>query len=287
MTKSPAGIPQGRRGFSGENRMVIKMRKKGWIWLLAAAVLLTALPAPAEISLPGYQSKTGYTYVAFGSYPQWIDGGIPEESAWTWSRNKLLEDPPEVDPSPILWRILTSDEEDVFLLSEYILFAAPVHPDMPEYEKMKGFFPDTQLGNYLNHEFLSDAFSPEEQEAMILQEDGTLVTLLTSKELNNKAYGLGKKHRRAWATEYAIRVTDAFVYWVDMGMHTCYWLKDQSKSKKNHTLCTKQEGQIGHIACITVNEGVRPVIHLYPDALEIAGGSGTKTDPYQLVPADF
>ena len=150
---------------------------------------------------------------------------------------------------------------------------------------MKGWFPDTQAGKYLNQEFLSEAFSPEEQRPLLQNEDGTRVTLLTVQELNNKAYGLGTKAtRKAWATEYAIRVTGAFVYRIAVGMHTCYWLKDQGKNQKNHTRCTKQEGDIGHIACITLNEGIRPVIHLDPHQIEITGGSGTKADPYRLGP---
>ena len=265
------------------------MRKRRMLCLMAAVMLMTALSAQGEISLPGYQEKSGYTYVSFGNYPQWIDGGDPEEMAWTWSRNKLLENPPEVASSPILWRVLTGDEEQVFLLSEYVLFAMAMHPNMKEYEKMKGYFPDTQLGKYLNSEFLAEAFSEEEQSLLKPDEDGTLITLLTAEELNNRAWGLGKSRnntaRKAWATEYAIRVTDVFVYRVAMGMHTCDWLKDQAKNQKNHTRCTKQEGDIGHIACITLNEGVRPVIHLNLDGLEAAGGSGTKTDPYRLQPS--
>ena len=266
------------------------MRKRRLAGMLAGILLMLAVAASAEVSLPGYSAETGYTYVTFGSYPQWIDGGEPEEMAWTWSRNKLLDNPPKVDASPILWRVLTGDDEQVFLLSEYVLFAMAMHPDMKEYVKIKGYFPDTQLGKYLNQEFLADAFSPAEQGSIRENEDGTLVTLLTAEELNNKAWGLGKNTkntaRKAWATEYAIRVTDVFVYRVAVGMHTCYWLKDTAKNQKNHTRCTKQDGSIGHIACITLNEGARPVIHLDPNKVEIAGGSGTKTDPYQLRPAE-
>ncbi|MBR2823579.1 MAG: hypothetical protein IKE24_07845 [Clostridia bacterium] len=264
------------------------IKKRGLAGILALILLMAAIPALGEVSLPGYSADTGYTYVTFGNYPQWIDGGDPQEMAWTWSRHKLLDNPPEVDSTPVLWRVLTGDEEQVFLLSEYVLFAMAMHPSMKEYVEIKGFFPETQLGKYLNTEFLADAFSPEEQGALRVHEDGTLVTLLTTDELNNRAWGLGKNTRntarKAWATEYAIRVTDVFVYRVAMGMHTCYWLKDTAKKQKNHTRCVKQDGSIGHIACITVNEGARPAIHLDPSKVEIAGGSGTKTDPYQLRP---
>ncbi len=212
------------------------MRQRRILCLMTAVMLLPAFSALGEVFLPGYQADRGYTYVFFGNYPQWIEGGEPEEMAWTWSRNKLLENPPEVDPSPILWRVLTGDKDQVFLLSEYVLFAMAMHPNMKEYEKIKGYFPDTQLGKYLNREFLAEAFSEEEQSRLQRNEDGTLVSLLTAEELNNRSWGLGKSRnnsaRKAWATEYAIRVTDVFVYRVAMGMHTCYWLKDQAKNQK-------------------------------------------------------
>ena len=36
-------------------------------------------PAGAEVSLSGYDPEAGYTYVSFGSYPQWIEGGDPDK----------------------------------------------------------------------------------------------------------------------------------------------------------------------------------------------------------------
>lgn len=264
------------------------MKGKRLISLLAAVLLLSAASAGADVSLPGYSAESGYTWVSFGSYPQWIDGGDPEEMAWEWSydSNNLSGNPPDVEPSPILWRVLENDGERVFLLSEYVLFAMAMHPNMKEYERMNGYFPDTQLGRYLNGVFLEDAFTPAEQSLLIRNGDGTLVSLLSTEEVNNKAYGLGKSRnntaRKAWATEYAIRVTEVFVYRKAVGMHTCYWMKDPAKNQKNHTRCIKQTGEVGHIACITLNEGVRPAVRLDPEKLEIAGGSGTKADPYQI-----
>ena len=266
------------------------MRGKRAFCLLAAVLALFAAGARGEASLPGYSAENGYTWVSFGSYPQWIDGGDPEKMAWEWSydSNNLSGNPPEVEPSPILWRVLENDGKQIFLLSEYVLFAMAMHPDMKEYAKMNGFFPDTQLGRYLNGVFLDDAFTPAEQNVLIRNADGTLVTLLSTDEANNRAYGLGKNKgntaRKAWATEYAVRVTEVFVYRKAVGMHTCYWMKDPAKNQKNHTRCIKQTGEVGHIACITLNEGVRPVIHLNPENLEIEGGSGTKADPYRLRP---
>ena len=253
---------------------------------VGSGTALTENEDAAPAVLPGYSAETGYTYVSFGRYPQWIDGGDPQKMAWKWSRNKLLDNPPEVEPSPILWRVLASDEEQAFLLSEYVLFAMAMHPSLKEYKQMGGAFPETQLGKYLNLEFLTDAFTAEEQSLIRRNEDGTLITLLTAEEMNNRDFGLGKNKkntaRKAWATEYAIRVTDVFVYRLAVGMHTCYWLKDQAKNQKDHTRCIKQTGDIGHIACITLNEGARPALHLNLRDTRILGGSGTKEDPYLL-----
>ena len=58
--------------------------------LLCAALLLTLIPTCfAEGGLRGYTKSDGYVYVTLGQYPQTADGGV----------------------EPILWRVLTVDEE--------------------------------------------------------------------------------------------------------------------------------------------------------------------------------
>ena len=93
----------------------------------------------------------------FGAYPTDADGTV----------------------QPILWRVLKTENGEAYLLSEYILFGAPVHGDYEHYQGWE----NSDLYRYLNTVFLQDAFTPEEQAALlILTEDQALVTLITSDE---------------------------------------------------------------------------------------------------------
>ena len=270
------------------------MKKTGFPvrMLLFALTLLLALPGfipctAEEPSLSSYEKGKGYTYVYLGSYPQWLEGGEPETSAWTWSRHKLTPDDASLfSPSPILWRVLEANAESAYLCSEYVLFAHPMHVNYGEYRSLGKDFSQTDLAHYLNEEFLPQAFSDEEAELLLEDDSGLKVSLLLAADLNNKAYGFGTKiSRKGWATEYAIKITDVFVYQIGGGQHTPYWMQDQSSSDPRHARCTKVDGSIGHIVADRDNEGARPTIRLDLTASTIAGGSGTKTDPYIIVPA--
>ncbi len=266
---------------------------------LCAACLILALagtavfPAAAEEAgtLRGYDkdSKT-YTYVLFGQYPQEIDGGNPDDGTQTWQwraehQKKETIDESRIRTTPILWRVLAADEEKVFLCSEYVLFASPMHSDYPEYVKEKGRFEKTELYAKLNGPFADIAFTEEEKGMLVQDAEGGTVSLLTAANLNDKSLGFGtNKARKARATEYAIRVTGAFVYRIQMGNHSPYWVQDQSSSDPRHARCTKQEGTIGRINVITEDEGARPVIWLRSGSYTLESGSGTREDPYVVVP---
>ena len=104
-------------------------------------------------------------YVTLGRYMQSIDGGVPEEhnNTWTWSRN-TIKDTAGMDftMDPILWRVLSVDEEKAHLASEYVLFAMPMHTNVTEYKKLGGDFGNTQLSKYLNSTFAETAFTKAE-----------------------------------------------------------------------------------------------------------------------------
>lgn len=275
-----------------------------WLSALLALVLLMS-SAAAEGELRGYSGEDGYIYVTFGQYFQTIDGGTPDDGkqAWQWSvqaknekkaakKAKKEYDPGEALKEPILWRVLAADEEKIFLLSEYVLFASVVHSNLREFQEIGSDFSRTELGIKLNGEFLGEAFSDAEQ-AVILSR-GTLgkVSLPDSEELKDETLGFGNKKkqyelRKAWATEYAIRVTGAYVYQPKNGKHnhSPYWLREQGTKDNRHERSIKNDGAIGTLAATGEDVGVRPEIWLQPDAVRITGGSGTKEDPYRLAPA--
>lgn len=271
-----------------------RMKKTGIFarTLLFLLALVFALPgfasrACGEASLSSYSSDSGWTYVYLGNYPQWLEGGEPETNAWTWSRNKLkAEDASLFTPSPILWRVLEADGNSAYLCSEYVLFAHPLHVNYGEYRTLGKDFSQTDLCHCLNEEFLPQAFTDDEAALLLPDESGLKVSLLLAADLNNKAYGFGtKKTRKGWATEYAIKITNVFVYQKGGGQHTPYWMRDQSSTDSRHGRCTKVDGSIGHIVADRDNEGARPTIRLDLTAAEISGGSGTKTDPFIIVPS--
>ena len=165
--------------------------------LLLAVLLLTAGAAAGESALRGYSKEDGYVYLRLGQYPQTKDGGI----------------------EPILWRVLTVDDEKAYLLSEYILFARAMHNNRGEYSKFKNDFSKTELCQYLNTTFAGEAFTDEDLSMLLECENFGKVFLITKQDMDNKAYGLGgwksKKDAtlkqvaanpgaRAWGTEWAI-----------------------------------------------------------------------------------
>lgn len=273
---------------------------------IAAMLLISTLficAAAAEGELRGYSKEEGYIYVTLGKYPQTIDGGKPspenaavwkkdfrdrEEAAKKANREKTDYTDPladrDIEPEPILWRVLSADAEKIYLYSEYILFASPVNSSDKEFIGFKGDFRLTELHGKLNGEFLEAAFTEAERELLLDTEELGTVFLPSNKELGSKTMGFGtNKSRKAWATEYAVRITGAFVYKPAVGQHTPYWTRTASTSDKKHNCCIKQEGDIGRINCITLNEGVRPAVYLKPGGWKTAGGSGTFDDPYMLV----
>lgn len=184
--------------------------------ILALLLLLTAGLSLAEGSpLRGYNKEEGYVYVTLGQYKQTLEGGV----------------------EPIIWRVLTVDEEKAYLLSEYVLFARPMHTSEKkmtfeqgknghggdysrnEYrDVLKGDFAQTELCQYLNTTFAEEAFSEEEMELLLPCEDFGKVFLVTRDDMKNKSIGLGVTYEgktntkkifekpgiRAWGTEWAI-----------------------------------------------------------------------------------
>ena len=274
--------------------------------VLAVSLLLCGAHAENTEAIKPYSEETGYTYVFFGRYPQSIEGGDPDEDTmpWTWRKQyrdwekatrKELKlkvhdpldpyDPGPMDPDPVLWRVLSVDEEKIYLMSEYVLFASPVHPSMKEYRDFGGDFGQTQICAKLNGEFADTAFTAEEKEALLPFGEYGTVSLPSADDLNNKEMGFSKKKlstRKARATEYAIRSTGVFVYQTSVGSHSPYWMREQSETDNRQARSTKQSGSVGRLHCDAADVGARPVICLAAGHFRITGGSGTKKDPFRL-----
>ncbi|MBQ3156067.1 MAG: hypothetical protein IJB81_03955 [Clostridia bacterium] len=242
------------------------------------ALLLTLLcltPALAEEAGPfpalrGWSKQDGYVYLTLGSFPQTKEG----------------------ERLPILWRVLTVEEDRALLLSEYILEARPLHGDYKEYankptnKKQPGFSGDytqTDMAKYLNGDFTAN-FAQGELDALTEDETLGLFFLLSGDELKNAAYGFtSNESRKAWGTEYAL-ANGLFKYMANRGSHSPYWTSTQSTSNTQGARCIKSKGEIGYINVITEDEGMRPACWLRLDQARIDEGDGTREAPYTLLP---
>lgn len=256
--------------------------------LVMVCALLCGACASGE-ALRGYTKKDGYVYVTLGRYPQSIDGGVPEQNrnTWTWSRHPIKDaESVNISTDPILWRVLTVDDGRAYLLSEYVLFAMPMHVNYNEYKTIGADFGNTDLCRYLNTTFAETAFTDAEMDMLLPCETYGRVFLPDSEDVKSTALGMGTgQGLKGWGTEYAIRVTGLYVFSTRYGAHSAYWVRNQSTTDKRHARCTKDGGQLGHIISDRDNEGARPAVYLSMDSFAIEGGEGTKTDPYRLVPA--
>lgn len=241
--------------------------------LLALCCLCPAVMAESEPGIRGWDKKEGYVYLTLGTFPQTAEG----------------------ERLPILWRVLSVEDNRAYLVTEYVLEARRIHGDYKEYankptHKTKpgfdGDFTKTELALYLNGEFASANFTAGEISLVAPDEVLGHFFLLSSEDLKNAAYGFtSNESRKAWGTEYA-KANGLFVYTSRQKSHSPYWSRTQSTSNTQGARCIKAKGDLGYINVITEDEGVRPACYLDMGAVKILSGAGTKEDPFVLdVPA--
>ena len=260
---------------------------KRFFLILLAVMMLVVSCAHAETELRGYDQKEGYQYVYLGAFPQEADGAV----------------------KPILWRVLSVEDQQAYLLSEYILFNNRVHPDDQEYIAFGAEFNQTEMFKLLNGpfdgnpipkgdqdelkkkerlgrvhiaetSFKEEAFSENELSMLVTDDELGTVFLVTADDLKNREMGFrSAKDRKAYGTAYAME-NGLFVY---QNGSSPYWTRSQSQSYAYGTRCTKVDGDLGYIRCVVMNEGCRPAVRLSLEGLSVSGGSGTMDDPYTFV----
>ena len=229
--------------------------------LLAACLLLTAPSWAQAASLCGYSQADGWQYVELGVYPQTMEGGL----------------------EPILWRVLSVDNGQAYLVSEYVLLHHRIHPDDAAYVLSGGAFAETEMYEFLNGAFL-DSFSAEER--TLFQKDalGGCMTLLSADDLRDRSLGFGTDAARmALGTPYAL-ANGLYQYGRDFGGASPYWTRTQNPNATYGATCTKAGGGLGYIRVVVQNEGCRPACTLRLDALPIQSGWGTRSNPFRLRP---
>lgn len=242
-----------------------------FVCILMAMMTLCACAMAEEASpIRGWDKKEGYVYLTLGTFPQTAEG----------------------ERLPILWRVLSVEGDRALILSEYILEARPLHGDYKEYANkptnkskpgFNGDFTQTDMAKYLNGDFTGNF---AEGELAIVAEDEALgrFFLLSGDDLKNKNYGFtSDESRKAWGTEYALN-NGLFKYMPNRGSHSPYWTRTQSTSNVQAARCIKSKGELGYITVTTDDEGMRPACWLRLEQAWIDTGSGTKEDPYTLLP---
>ena len=258
--------------------------KRILLLLFALVWLFAACACAEEFALRGYDKKEGYQYVQLGEFPQDTDGTV----------------------RPILWRVLSVDDTQAYLLSEYILFNNRVHPDDNEYIAFGAAFNQTEMYSLLNGPFdgnpipkeeqdqlkakerlgrvhiaeicfKDQAFTATEQSMLISDDELGMAFLVSADDLKNAQMGFSSaKSRQAHGTEYAL-ANGLFQY---QNGTSPYWTRSQSSSHAYGTRCTKVDGNLGYIRCVVMNEGCRPAVRLALTDVQPIGGSGTMEDPY-------
>ncbi len=257
------------------------MRRNTFFLLLLALALTVAslCPVLAEdaAEIQGYSKAAGYTYVEFGSYPTDEDGTV----------------------RPIIWRVLRTENGEAYMLSEYILFGAPVHGDYIHYTGWE----NSDLFAYLNDQFLNQAFTAEEQSVLLVRtEDNGLVTLITAEEMKDASIGFASNNDRLCeSTAWAKILQDPPLFEIPQSNNNGRWkpLYIYSKGKKYSPWWSRSrsvngeyyqqrrvmdEGSMGIVSTGNTDLGVRPAVTVDLTRLSIVGGEGTLASPYQLEP---
>ena len=229
------------------------MRKYLLPLLLAMLLCLSASAAPTA-DIRGYDAQAGYTAVTLGSYPTQEDGA----------------------KAPILWRVLEVKDGVAYLLSNAILDVSRIH------NKAQGYpgWDKADLNAWLQKDFIEKAFTAEEAAALTASEHG-IASLPSYDDLKKAEYGFpDNMSRRALGTPWA---DSEGLFWYRHKHHSPYWTRTISDRTFAHR-SIKLEGNLGYLGVTAHDMGVRPVVWLALDKVDIASGSGALEDPFALTP---
>ena len=223
-----------------------KMSKRiAGLWITLVLMMCLFFPAEAEVS-------TGDT-VIFGKYKQHM-----KSTGYT-----------PADPEPIEWRVLAVEGSKALLLAEQPLVGMPYNSDASFLYEVT--WETCSLRSWLNGEFLSEAFSQKEQQAILqttvvtrnYEQNGFIVS--GGRDTEDKVFVLSVEEverylktpasRKCSPTEYAIHTgaSDAWGYFSDdsgyvdsfTGDVCIWWLRNPGKNGHYTALCSF-DGSIGY-----------------------------------------
>lgn len=238
----------------------MRMLRRFMLCLGTICLFFSVASARAEdtSAFRGFVRGAGYQYVTFGRFPQTAEGGV----------------------QPLLWRVLSVNDAQAYLLSEYVLEAHQMHHAWECY----GDWLETDLYAYLNSDFLEEAFTQQERAALVESIAPGTVFLPSYEDLKNPNLGfIDSKARQSAATPYGI--TSGLFTYNDVTRYSPYWTRTREpKSQPGSTRRTMLGGTIGYIRAIVADLGYRPGVILKLDAVYCMDGEGTLQSPYHLIP---
>jgi len=243
----------------------------GILWLLCLAVLL-----PAQAEMRGYARGQGYVYALLGSYPYEKDGTA----------------------KPVLWRVLTVENDQALLLTEYIIDTKQIifetDPKVIENHSFRRIetYAESDLYAWLNSEGIDALLGDEEIRAALIEEPelGLLFPLKQEQYLDEDTYGFSKGQWGEALNAYPKRQAESTPYARANGLYvesgngkSPYWCV-AIKGAKDYKFGLV--GYNGHISWGAYTNkkvaGLRLALRLDLSKVEITGGLGTQEQPYTL-----
>ncbi len=243
------------------------MRKAVLFLLLTVCLFQGRIALGEEATLHSWKHSKKYQYVTFGQYPQLSDGTV----------------------LPVMWRVLSVENEQALLISEYVLDAKqvifetdPVVIEEHSFRKISTF-EESDLFVWLNSTMRDTLFTEEEQSAVINTSRGQVFILSRSEFLNSdygfaaSVYGVQKK-RQCKPTQYAIKQGA----YLDRLRTTGYWTSTVRFPDGYQMQLVGYDGHLSYAAYARADVGLRISCLLDVSQLDIVSGSGIKKDPYVL-----
>lgn len=207
-------------------------------------------PSTTSFQLKGYDTATGiYDYVYFGRYPQ------------------------IGDDDPILWRVLTVQDGQALLLSEKIL-------DAHRYDTSSKTWEGSELKSWLNNDFISTAFNPQERAAIVDSTERDKVFPLLEDDLKKSEYGFTSNEtdpkRSAIPTEHALgRAVDS------RNGKSIYYTRTPGDG--DNMVAVTSKGMLSLAGIERDDLGIRPAIWIKTGEFSITKGDGSLRQPYILL----
>ena len=252
------------------------MQKSRLCPLLAILIILLLLPAAAfGEEMRGYVKGEGYQYVNLGEYPFEKDGTV----------------------RPVLWRILSVEDGNALLLTEYVIDTSQVIFD-DNINNIKGVtheyrwidtYEESDLYQYLNTEMIEKLFGSDPvTNAFIEEPGGGRLFILTTEQYTNTDYGFPKSvygtylpERQAEGTPWAIATRN--LYKNHENGKVTYWVATLKNGSNDYKMqLVGYDGHLSYGALTRVNVGLRLNVRLDLNQVRISGGTGTKKDPFTL-----